>query len=69
MNFNILDFPINQSYYLNMINDDFNMNLQSDEFVSEYENWLDNVYIVKNTPSYDWDAIHIEEESKFMPEW
>jgi hypothetical protein len=45
-----------------MIKDGFNMVLQSDEFASEYEAWLDEVVEINSSPSYDWDTIHIEED-------
>lgn len=45
-----------------MINDDFSSVMQSDEFASEYEAWLDDVYCVKSSPNHDWDTIHVEDE-------
>lgn len=45
-----------------MINDDFSSTMQSDEFASEYEAWLDDVYQVNSSPSYDWDTVHVEDE-------
>jgi hypothetical protein len=45
-----------------MIEEDFNTIKETNEFVLEYENWLDEVVQINSSPNYDYDMIHIEED-------